>query len=62
MPQKSTSELESIWNENRASILSLLQQAHKGVKGTVKDQVGRSISGAIMKVSLTFLKNYLIFD
>ena len=43
-------EVENIWEENRLAVMALLKQAHKGVKGSVKDQNGRPVSGAVIKV------------
>jgi protocatechuate 3,4-dioxygenase beta subunit len=39
-----------MWQEHGSSIMAWLKQAHIGVKGTIKDQTGRPIPGALMKV------------
>ena len=44
-------ELRQFWDDNRASILQFLGEAHKGVKGFVKDERAEAIEGASMKVS-----------
>lgn len=44
------SELPKFWEDNRASMLQFIGEAHRGVKGFVKDQNAVSIEGASMKV------------
>ena len=43
-------ELPQFWEDNRNSLLRFLGEAHKGVKGFVKDEDGNPIEGASMKV------------
>ncbi|TRY73740.1 hypothetical protein TCAL_00928 [Tigriopus californicus] len=43
-------ELTKFWEDNRISLLQFVGEAHKGVKGFVKDDSGISIEGASMKV------------
>jgi len=43
-------ELSQFWDDNRNSLLQFLGEAHRGVKGFVKDQAARPIEGASMKV------------
>ena len=38
------------WDDNRNSLLQFLGEAHRGVKGFVKDQAAQPIEGASMKV------------
>ena len=47
-------ELSQFWDDNRNSLLQFLGEAHRGVKGFVKDQAARPIEGASMKV-LTYV-------
>ncbi len=49
-------ELPQFWDDNRASLLQFLGEAHRGVKGFVKDERLEPIEGASMKVS-NFIKN-----
>ena len=44
------SELEQFWEDNRKSLLTFLGEAHRGVKGFVKDESFTPIEGASMKV------------
>ena len=43
-------ELQSFWEDNRKSLLRFLGEAHRGVKGFVKDENFTPIEGASMKV------------
>jgi len=43
-------ELSQFWDDNRNSLLQFLGEAHRGVKGFVKDQGAIPIEGASMKV------------
>jgi len=43
-------ELQAFWEDNRKSLLRFLGEAHRGVKGFVKDENFRPIEGASMKV------------
>ena len=43
-------ELPQFWDDNRASLLQFLGEAHRGVKGFVKDENAIPIEGAAMKV------------
>merc|ERR1739838_393586 len=43
-------ELSQFWDDNRNSLLQFLGEAHRGVKGVVKDQAAQPIEGASMKV------------
>ncbi|CAB4064503.1 CPM [Lepeophtheirus salmonis] len=43
-------ELPQFWEDNRNSLLRFIGEAHKGVKGFVKDESGSAIEGASMKV------------
>lgn len=43
-------ELEGIWEENRAALLSYLWEAHKGVRGFVTNSSGHPIAGAEITV------------
>ena len=45
-------ELSQFWDDNRNSLLQFLGEAHRGVKGFVKDQSARPIEGASMKVRI----------
>jgi carboxypeptidase M len=46
------SELPKFWEDNRNSLLQFIGEAHRGVKGFVKDEaVAVPIEGASMKVS-----------
>ncbi|KAG1951702.1 carboxypeptidase M [Pimephales promelas] len=40
--------LPTLWAENRKSLLSMLVEVHKGVRGVVKDKNGKPIVGAII--------------
>ncbi|KAL1260791.1 hypothetical protein QQF64_008618 [Cirrhinus molitorella] len=40
--------LPTLWTENRKSLLSMLVEVHKGVRGVVKDKNGKPIVGAII--------------
>ena len=44
------SELQQFWEDNRKSLLTFLGEAHRGVKGFVKDESFTPIEGASMKV------------
>ena len=44
-------ELSQFWDDNRASMLLLLGEAHRGVKGFVKNEEGVPVEGAAMKVN-----------
>ena len=46
-----SSELESIWNDNKNALLAFMQQVHNGVSGFVKDTAGVGIADAIIGVS-----------
>ena len=48
------SELPKFWEDNRASLLQFIGEAHRGVKGFVKDENAVSIEGASMKVRIQF--------
>uniref|UniRef100_A0A673G341 14-3-3 protein epsilon n=1 Tax=Sinocyclocheilus rhinocerous TaxID=307959 RepID=A0A673G341_9TELE len=43
-----TDMLPTLWAENRKSLLSMLVEVHKGVRGVVKDKSGKPIVGAII--------------
>ena len=43
-------ELPQFWDDNRNALLQFLGEAHRGVKGFVKDDRGIPIEGASMKV------------
>ena len=43
-------ELPKFWDDNRLSLLHFIGEAHKGVKGFVKDENAVPIEGASMKV------------
>ena len=43
-------ELAQFWDDNRASMLLFLGEAHRGVKGFVKNEDGVAVEGAAMKV------------
>lgn len=43
-------ELPQFWDDNRASLLLFLGEAHRGVKGFVKSEDGQPVEGAAMKV------------
>merc|ERR1712039_1050962 len=43
-------ELQQFWEDNRKSLLTFLGEAHRGVKGFVKDETFTPIEGASMKV------------
>ncbi|KAL2096139.1 hypothetical protein ACEWY4_008287 [Coilia grayii] len=40
--------LASLWAENRKSLLSMLVEVHKGVRGVVRDKSGKPIVGAMI--------------
>lgn len=44
------SELQGYWEDNRKSLLRFLGEAHRGVKGFVKDENFAPIEGASMKI------------
>ncbi|XP_062872508.1 carboxypeptidase D [Trichomycterus rosablanca] len=44
----SAEELPTLWAENRKSLLSMLVEVHKGVRGIVKDKNGKPIVGAMI--------------
>jgi len=44
------SEMQQFWEDNRKSLLRFLGEAHRGVKGFVKDEGFNPIEGASMKV------------
>ncbi|KAG5836722.1 hypothetical protein ANANG_G00231580 [Anguilla anguilla] len=41
-------QLSRLWAENRKSLLSMLVEVHKGVRGVVQDKSGRPIVGAMI--------------
>ncbi|KAG9332180.1 hypothetical protein JZ751_015716 [Albula glossodonta] len=41
-------QLSRLWEENRKSLISMLVEVHKGVRGVVKDKSGRPIVGAMI--------------
>lgn len=41
-------QLATLWAENKKSLLSMLVEVHKGVRGVVKDKSGKPIVGAII--------------
>jgi len=43
-------ELTQFWDDNRNALLQFLGEAHRGVKGFVKDERAKPIEGASMKV------------
>ncbi|KAM7413254.1 hypothetical protein PAMA_020570 [Pampus argenteus] len=43
-----TEQLATLWAENKKSLLSMLVEVHKGVKGMVRDKSGKPIVGAII--------------
>jgi len=43
-------ELSQFWDDNRRSLLQFMGEAHRGVKGFVKDQSAVPIEGAAMKI------------
>ena len=43
--------MPQFWDDNRRSLLQFLGEAHRGVKGFVKDERAVPIEGAAMKVS-----------
>ena len=51
-------ELSQFWDDNRNSLLQFLGEAHRGVKGFVKDQSARPIEGASMKVRILHCKEH----
>ncbi|XP_061072630.1 carboxypeptidase D isoform X2 [Conger conger] len=44
----SASQLSGLWAQNSKSLLSMLVEVHKGVRGVVKDRSGRPIAGAMI--------------
>ncbi|XP_026853521.2 carboxypeptidase D [Electrophorus electricus] len=44
----SSDQLPSLWAQNRKSLLSMLVEAHKGVRGVVRDKTGKPIAGAMI--------------
>ncbi|KAG7321908.1 hypothetical protein KOW79_014766 [Hemibagrus wyckioides] len=44
----SADHLPTLWTENRKSLLSMLVEVHKGVRGIVKDKSGKTIAGAMI--------------
>lgn len=52
-------ELPKFWDDNRMSLLQFIGEAHKGVKGFVKDENAIPVEGAAMKV-LTQSLNHCI--
>ena len=45
-------ELPQFWDDNRNALLQFLGEAHRGVKGFVKDERAKPIEGASMKVKI----------
>jgi carboxypeptidase M len=45
-----STELPQFWDDNRNSLLQFLGEAHRGVKGFVKDDTAQPIEGASMKI------------
>ncbi|KAM7399419.1 hypothetical protein PAMP_018692 [Pampus punctatissimus] len=43
-----TEQLATLWAENKKSLLSMLVEVHKGVRGMVRDKSGKPIVGAII--------------
>uniref|UniRef100_H3CJ35 Carboxypeptidase D n=1 Tax=Tetraodon nigroviridis TaxID=99883 RepID=H3CJ35_TETNG len=41
-------QLATLWAENKKSLLSMIVEAHKGVRGVVRDRSGKPIAGAIV--------------
>ncbi|XP_068602009.1 carboxypeptidase D [Brachionichthys hirsutus] len=41
-------QLATLWAENKKALLSMLVEAHKGVRGVVRDKSGKPIVGAII--------------
>ncbi|XP_030600026.1 carboxypeptidase D [Archocentrus centrarchus] len=41
-------QLATLWTENKKSLLSMLVEVHKGVRGIVRDKSGKPIVGAIV--------------
>uniref|UniRef100_A0A3Q3LCT9 Carboxypeptidase D, a n=1 Tax=Mastacembelus armatus TaxID=205130 RepID=A0A3Q3LCT9_9TELE len=41
-------QLATLWAENKAALLSMLLEVHKGVRGVVRDRSGQPIVGAIV--------------
>ncbi|CAL9683911.1 unnamed protein product [Knipowitschia caucasica] len=41
-------QLATLWAENKKSLLSMLVEVHKGVRGIVRDKSGKPIAGAII--------------
>ncbi|KAG7282523.1 hypothetical protein CRUP_020238 [Coryphaenoides rupestris] len=41
-------QLATLWAENKKALLSMLVEAHKGVRGVVKDKRGKPIAGAMI--------------
>ena len=51
------SELPKFWEDNRDSMLQFIGEAHRGVRGFIKDERAVPIEGASMKVKLDFFFN-----
>ncbi|XP_062901077.1 carboxypeptidase Z [Mobula hypostoma] len=43
-------DLPTAWNENKEALLTYMEMVHRGIKGIVKDERGRRIKGARIKV------------
>lgn len=43
-------QLPDYWRENKKSLLAYLHEAHRGVKGVVRDQQGQPIPGASVRI------------
>ncbi|XP_029026026.1 carboxypeptidase D isoform X2 [Betta splendens] len=41
-------QLATLWTENKKALLSMLVEVHKGVRGVVRDKIGRPVVGAII--------------
>uniref|UniRef100_A0A8C6SD53 Carboxypeptidase D, a n=1 Tax=Neogobius melanostomus TaxID=47308 RepID=A0A8C6SD53_9GOBI len=41
-------QLATLWEENKKSLLGMLVEVHKGVRGVVRDKSGKPIAGAIV--------------
>ena len=51
-----STELPQFWDDNRNSLLQFMGEAHRGVKGFVKDETLKPIEGASMKVTYVVYK------
>lgn len=51
-------ELESLWSANKAPLIALMKEVHKGVKGFVVDEDGSPIAGA--NVSIGGHKDFMV--